>query len=45
VLEVGHGHSRMVPLLGNKPPKGKGHEVSGIGDNLNDVFEKPNSKN
>ena len=45
VLVVGRGHWGKAPLLGNKAPKGKENEVNGIEDNVNDVFEKLNSKN
>jgi len=44
VLEVGRGNTRVVPLFGNTPPSGKGHEVSGMKDAIEDVFHKIEGK-
>ncbi|KAJ9616912.1 hypothetical protein H2200_000632 [Cladophialophora chaetospira] len=39
ILEVGHGQTRVVPLLNNPGPSGSGHTISGFGDAIDDVWQ------
>jgi hypothetical protein len=44
ILEVGHGHRRVVPLLNNPGPSGVGHSVSNAADSIDDIRNKLRGK-
>jgi hypothetical protein len=44
ILEVGHGHRRVVPQFNNPGPSGAGHAVSNVGVTIDDVWDKLKGK-
>ena len=44
ILEVGHGHRRVVPQFNNPGPSGAGHTVGNVGVTIDDVWEKLKGK-
>lgn len=39
VLEVGHGQTRSIPLVGNVGPSGAGHSLSNASVGIDELYE------